>query len=557
VYIGDVWICSGQSNMEMSVAQCNDAVQEIAAADFPRMRLLRIEHNASTVPLNDVGTGGWQICSPNTVKDFSAVAYFFGRRLHESLQIPIGLVQTAWGGTVAEAWTSKAGLSSLPEFADAVQKFDNDSTRRHSYEEQQKLYKKAQQDWIDTVDSLDIGSSQSKSWADPLMFTDDWAVTSVPGLWEGGNIGNYDGIVWYRRVVIVPDSSGSDSWILSLGMIDDIDVTWVNGVRVGGMDVYNQPREYPVPDGVIRPGMNVIAVRILDHHGGGGFWGAPETMFLKGSRSEKISLAGDWRYKLGIESGRVPPIPPEITGLENTPTVLYNAMIHPLVPYGIQGVIWYQGESNADRAYQYRRLFPALIRDWRNKWNEDFPFIFVQLANYRARDPEPGESDWAELREAQTMTLSVPNTGMAVAIDIGDALDIHPKNKQDVGKRLALNAMANIHGEAMMFSGPIYRSFRKENNKIRVFFKYAAGGLVAKNDSLVRGFAIAAEDRKFVWANAAIEGESVIVSSPLVSDPAAVRYAWADNPVCNLYSTAGLPVSPFRTDDWPGITWPK
>jgi sialate O-acetylesterase len=343
-----------------------------------------------------------------------------------------------------------------------------------------------------------------------------------------------------------------------------MDTTWVNGVKVGTHNESGQwqiARKYKVPAGIVKRGRNVIVVQVLDTGGGGGIYGEPEQMNLRQAGTDAaISLAGPWRHKVGYDLASMPPRPqaPAWFNNPNAPTVLYNGMIAPLIPLGIRGAIWYQGESNAGRAYQYRELFPLMISNWRQDWGQGpFPFLFVQLANYMATQPEPADSAWAELREAQMMTLSLPNTGMATIIDIGEADDIHPRNKQDVGKRLALWALAKTHGKAIGWSGPLYRSRKVRDDEIVVHFDHVNGGLVAQGGQPLKGFAIAGADRQFLWADARIEGDTVVVRSDEVSRPVAVRYAWADNPVCNLYNGAGLPASPFRTDDWPGITTGK
>jgi len=558
VYIGDVWICSGQSNMEWPVAQSNKANQEMEAAQYPEIRLLQIERNISYQPLDNIHTKGWQPCSPNTVPNFSAVGFFFGCELYQRLKIPIGVIQAAWGGTVAEAWMSKTGLTSFSEFSDMLMTLNDSTAAPISYQEQQEIYQKVQKEWLNTIDTLDLGKSGGQPrWADPHLMADDWHTAKLPGLWEKSEVGEYDGIIWYRKAVDIPDSINVHPWKISLGPIDDIDQTWVNGVQVGGLDIYNRNREYDIPEEIIKPGINILVVRVIDHHGGGGIWGSEDQMFLMNNEGERLSLAGEWLYKLGVPQEQLPPTPEEITGLENLPTVLFNSMIHPIIPYGIRGVVWYQGESNADRAYQYRTLFPALIKDWRLHWNNNFPFYYVQLANYMDIQPEPSNSEWAELREAQLMALNCSETGMAVTIDIGMAEDIHPRNKQDVGKRLALIAFAKIYDLDVVYSGPVYRSMDIENNRVRILFDHADGGLVIHGGGSLKGFAISGANHQFVWADASIDEHSVIVSSPLVEKPVAVRYGWADNPECNLYNQAGLPASPFRTDHWPGLTWPE
>jgi len=410
VLIGEVWLGSGQSNMQWTVSNSANAQEEIAKASHPYIRLFSVERTVAQSPQEDC-KGTWSLCSPETVPEFSAVLYFFGRELHERLgNIPTGLIHTSWGGTPAEAWTSRCMLESDPDLAGIVQNWDKAVA---DYPAAKAAYDQAMEAWKTAVE-------QAKAAGTP------------------------------------------------------------------------EPPKPEAPRG-------------------------PDSPWL---------AAG-----------------------------LYNAMIAPLVPYAIQGAIWYQGESNAGRAYQYRKLFPAMISDWRKAWKQGpFSFYFVQLANFTAELPDPAESDWAELREAQTMTLSLRNTGMATIIDIGEAKDIHPKNKQDVGKRLALNALAKDYGKNVVWSGPMYKSMRVSGDKIILSFSHTDGGLKARDGETLKGFAVAGADKIFVWADAVIQGKKVVVSSPQVPKPVAVRYAWANNPVCNLVNGEGLPASPFRTDQWPGLT---
>ncbi|MBI4558199.1 MAG: 9-O-acetylesterase [Candidatus Hydrogenedentes bacterium] len=565
VMFGDVWIGSGQSNMQWPVKQGDWGVlnrdQEVAAANCPNIRLFSVPMKPSLTPKDDVESKGWRVCSPESLPTFSAVAYFFGRELHQHLNVPIGMIQSAYGGTVAEAWTSAETLSTLPEFAPAVAQLQKDIPNASAI---RKEFETKLGEWEQSIEEFDGGYQEGRpAWAAGPLDTKQWPVMELPQMWETAGLPELDGVVWFRKEVTLPAAWAAKELTLSLGAINDFDRTFFNGEEVGRFEIpdkWETPRLYTIPARLAKDGKNVITVRVRDIGYRGGFGGKPEDLRLYLSQApgtETMPLAGAWRYKVGVDMRNVPPRPQPpaiIEGNPNVPTVLYNAMIKPLVPYTIRGAIWYQGESNAGRAYQYRTLFPAMIQDWRKKWGQgDFPFLFVQLANFLEVKAEPEEDAWAELREAQLMTLAQPKTGMAVILDIGEAKDIHPKNKQDVGRRLALAARHVAYGEKLVYSGPIYRKMAIENGKIRLWFDHVGGGLVAKGGEL-RGFAVASEDHKFVWGKAGIEGDTVVVYSPEAKFPVAVRYAWAANPVCNLYNQEGLPASPFRTDDWPGIT---
>jgi sialate O-acetylesterase len=556
VMIGEVWLCSGQSNMEMPMvstwAKVNNFKAEVAAANYPDLRLFIVQRDKSTRPQTDVESEGWKRCDSTSVKNFSATAYFFGRHLQQKLGVPVGLIESSWGGTVVEAWTSSASLKTVPDMAGFV-KLLATSPVDSIFDETAFAAKMAA--WNRQLDEMDASpSGTAPSWINPNFDDSAWPTMLLPTAWERADLPAFDGIMKFRKVIRLPESFSKQNLQLNLGPIDDADVTYFNGVQIGAMSIYNQHRHYRVPADLLKTGENVIAVRVLDTGGDGGLYGKPEALNLLKDSTQALSLAGEWRYQVGTELQNLPPRP-ALANTPNRPMVLYNAMIAPLVPFAMRGVIWYQGESNAGRAYQYRTLFPLLIKDWRARWGQgDFPFLFVQLANYQPVVREPVDNDWAELREAQTMALSLPNTGMAVIIDIGDANDIHPGNKQDVGNRLALNARHLVYGENITYSGPIYKSMKIEGNHIRLFFDHAQDGLMSKGGDKLQGFAIAGADRKFVWADAMIDGKTVVVSSPQIAKPVAVRYAWAINPVCNLYNRAGLPASPFRTDAWPEIT---
>lgn len=409
--VGEVWLCSGQSNMGMTVSVVKNAQEEIAAANFPKIRLLGVALLGTQEPQQDIH-GQWAECSPKNVGSFSAAAYFFGRELYRNLNIPIGLINCSWGGSSCEAWVQRCLLEADPQ---------------------------------------------------------------------------------YKALLVESDRRAA---------------TW------------DQAKE--------------------------------EANYQKALEKWKLDAAA--AKKAGKAAPKQPRKPQDYRSGQHRPANLYNGMLLPLIPYAIRGAIWYQGETNAGRAYQYRDLFPRMIRSWRADWKQgDFPFYFVQLANYMAVKPEPGDSAWAELREAQSMSLATSHTGEAVIIDIGEAGDIHPKNKQDVGKRLALWALAKDYGKNVVYSGPTFEKLTCKGSQAVVQFDSHDTALAVQGDKL-QGFAVAGEDKKFVWANARIEGNAVVCESLLVPHPVAVRYAWADNPICNLYNQAGLPASPFRTDDWPGIT---
>ena len=555
VLIGEVWICSGQSNMEMPLegwGKVQNYKQEIQTADYPNIRLLQVEKETNSVPVADIKVrgGGWQACSPQTVAEFSAVAYFFGRNLHQNLNVPIGLINTSWGGTIAETWTSGESLVTMPDFKDAVEQVKN----RSSKEGQIALYQKQMTEWDKKVAIMDHGyENKLPVWALQRTKDEDWKTMKVPGVIQNQGLKDFHGIVWFRKEVNIPAEWNGKDLILNLGPIDDNDITFFNGVEIGHTEGYSINRTYKIPARLVKKGEAVIAVRVFDTGGDGGINGPSENVYIQAKSGERQVLAGDWKYNKSLELNEMPAMPENTFANPNFPTLLYNAMLHPLIPYAIRGAIWYQGESNADRSYQYRELFPLMINDWRNKWKRDFPFYFVQLANFTKLQTEPEESAWAELREAQFNTLRLENTGMAVTIDIGEANDIHPKNKQEVGRRLALAARSLTYGEKVVYSGPLYQSYKIEGNKIRIKFNHTDGGLKAK-DGALKGFTIAGVDHKFHWADAVIDGDDVIVYSTDVTFPIAVRYAWANNPICNLFNGAGLPASPFRTDDWQGTT---
>lgn len=575
VLIGEVWVCSGQSNMEWPVVQSlNHEAEIMGAAAYPQIRLLTVDRVTAPEPRTDC-QARWQVCGPESVAGFSAVGYFFGRKLHQDLKVPVGLVNASWGGTVAQAWAPLKSLQDHPQLKHhaeyALRLREADSLAR---------YQKELATWEASIFHSDPGiSPQTAGWEKPNCSEKGWAPVPVPGAWETTLGLAIDGAVWFRCEIDIPTAWAGRDLVLQLGPIDDFDITFFNGERIGSTgqetpNAYMVPRRYAIPGRLVNRGRALIAVRVFDRYGAGGFMAAsPAAMAVvapEGVVPERLPIAGTWRYRVELALPPKVPSGPAPVGPDNAnlPGALYNGMIAPLVPYGIRGVIWYQGESNAGpgTSREYNVLFPVLIRSWREAWSQarresgthsEFPFYYVQLANYMARQSKPGESAWAELREAQLRTLAVRNTGMAVAIDLGEAADVHPKNKQDVGLRLALIALAKTYGRRAPCSGPMFRRMTVRGNRVVLDFSHTEGGLVARNGAL-KGFAVAGEDRKFYWAEATIDAsrgaghsaDTVVIGSPKVRKPVAVRYGWADNPDCNLYNAAGLPASPFRTDRW-------
>jgi len=554
VLVGEVWIASGQSNMELTLARAMNASAEVAAASYPNIRFFTVERATAVHPLDSV-KGAWVACTPENAPAFSAVAYFFARRLATVERLNVGIIHSSWGGTVAEAWTDEVAIRSDPAFASLLEPllaFKNDPGAG-----KQEIEKKMAE-WEGFWDGVfEKNLELAQGWAAPGAELSAWTATDVPK--TASPLASIDGVVWYRRDVDIPQAWAGKDLDLSLGPIDDFDITYFNGKEVGRTtkstkDWYLAPRDYTIPGAWARPGKSTIAVRIVDNWLGGGFGGDAAAMQLRPKAAggqAAIPLAGAWMYRTAFAlDPKRDPVRPEQGEESQVATMLYNAMIAPLIPYGIRGAIWYQGESNTSRYVQYRKLFPAMITSWRRTWGQgDFPFYFVQLPNFMNRLELPSESEWAGLREAQSLALRLKNTGMAVTIDVGEAGDIHPKNKQDVGLRLALLAEAKLYGrKGIEYSGPLYQGMTIKGNQIVVSFAHAKGGLLARGGGPVRGFAIAGADGKFVWADARIDGQKVIVSSPEVAVPKAVRYGWADNPEATLTNRAELPAAPFRTD---------
>jgi sialate O-acetylesterase len=547
ILVGDVWVASGQSNMELEVMTAAHAAQEIAAAHDSSLRQFKVPVSWAEQPLGDVTGGSWAPADSAHVGRFSAVAYYFAREIRKDQHVPIGIVNTTWGGSAIETWMS-TGTQGLA--ADAPSRLMATERARLDTERAQLEAR------LGGVPERDPGLVDGTApWADPTLADSAWKTIAVPALWESQGYDGMDGVAWYRTTFTLSADEAARVASLSLGTIDDDDITWVNGVEVGRTTGYNVPRHYAIPASTLHAGPNVLAVRVMDYGGGGGIYGAPDSVRLDVGGAAR-PLAGTWRFRVGTLAMSM-----DGQRINKVPAVTYNAMVRPLLPMPIKGVIWYQGESNANDAQQaiaYRDQFRKLITSWRaaftNGTRGAFPFLWVQLPNFGTPDATPvAQPAWALQRESMDAALALPNTGRAVTIDIGEPNDIHPKNKQDVGKRLALVGRRVAYGEAVESSGPTYASHVVRGDSVIVSFAHAAGGLAthASDGASVGAFAVAGADHRFVWAHARIDGNRVVVWGEQVPNPVAVRYAWANNPAdANLYGKTGLPAAPFRTDKW-------
>jgi sialate O-acetylesterase len=540
ILVGDVWFCSGQSNMvhQLNIHDVTYA-KDIADANYPEIRQFWIPTLANLEsPQKDLPTGFWKPAVGEDVRPFSAVAYFFAKKLFDKYKVPVGIINASVGGSPIEAWTSEEGLREFPAILATLQKnkdtaYINTTARVAAAANRPRP-------------SNDAGLSSSKKWYDPSLTTTNWKTINIPGYWEDQGLKELNGIVWYRKEIEIPASMTGKPARAFLGRIVDADEFYINGTRVGNTTYMYPQRRYHIPGNVLKPGKNILVIRVTNNNGKGGFVpGKPYCIF---AGNDTIDLKGSWQYKVGEVYWPRTPGPAAINA-QNQPAALYNAMVAPLIPYTIKGFCWYQGESNTGRAQEYTRLQPAMVADWRSRWKQgDLPFLYVQLPNFMDANYLPAESQWADFRFAQLSCLSVPRSAMAVAIDLGEWNDLHPDNKKDVGERLALAALNLAYGEKNIYSGPLYRSATIEGNKIRISFTHTGSGLIANDGGELSEFAIAGADKKFVWAKATIEGEQVIVWNDTIATPKYVRYAWADNPVNpNLYNKEGLPASPFQT----------
>ena len=544
IWLGDVWFCSGQSNMELSMRRVSWVYPEIIAnSENPQIRQFYVPRDFYFKgPREDLPGGVWKAANPENVLDFSATAYFFAREVYDRYKVPIGIINSALGGSPVESWLSENALQEFPDAYQEYLKFQSDSLIAAIRQEDQKR----QDTWYRELYEKDAGRHDPKMpWTEPGLDDSDWLTMQIPGTWDTTLIGKIDGVVWFRKNVDIPQNLADQPATLVLGRIVDADSVYVNGTFVGTTGYQYPPRRYPVPAGLLHAGVNSLVVRIINSMGSGGFM--PEKPYELEFDTGTIDLKGAWHCKLGATM----PFLLGQTFIRWKPGGLYNAMVAPLLNYNIKGVVWYQGEANAVQPVKYRARFAALIEDWRNKWQQpDLPFLYVQLPNYMEAKDQPSESNWAQLRQSQLETLALPHTGMAVAIDIGEWNDIHPLDKKDVGHRLALNAFHIAYGDTgFVYSGPIYDSMQVKGNKIILSFTHTGDGLVASGDGTLHEFAICGKDRKFVWAKAIIDGDKIVVWNDSIDTPVAVRYAWADNPdKANLYNAEGLPASPFTTE---------
>ena len=538
ILIGDVWLASGQSNMELPMRRLTPLyADEIKNANNQNIRFFTVpqKYNFKS-PQTELDGGKWEATNPQTILNFSGVAYFFAKQLSEKNKVAVGIIHASLGGSPIQAWMDENSLKKYPEYLDEAKKWQNDELIKSTESNEQALSKA----WYAELDQSDIGLNQH--WENFDLNDSEWNTMNIPGSWEDKE-GSFEGTVWFRKEINLTKNQAGKAAFLNLGRIKDADVTYINGVKVGNVTYEYPPRWYNIPEGILKEGKNVISVRVTNGSGKGQFI-ADKPYYIE-IDGKKIDLKTEWKYKIGAKMEKMAP---GQTFIRWKPTGLYNAMINPLINYNIKGAIWYQGESNTGKPKEYGDLLTTMITDWRNKWNQkDMPFFTVQLANFMEPKAQPIESNWAELRDQQRLvSLKVPNTGLAVIIDIGEWNDIHPLNKKSVGDRLALQALKVADKKNIIADGPVYQSMKVEGNKIILSFKPETDNF--EHVPELKGFAIKAKDGNYQWAKAKIEGKKIIVWSDSVSNPVSVRYNWADNPEGNLRNKTGLPASPFTTE---------
>lgn len=540
ILVGDVWVCAGQSNMQLTMERVRDKYPEdVSDCRNPNIRLFTVPQRHDFKQENDdVEAGEWITPGPDNILLFTAVGYFFAKELYSRCKVPVGLIAAAIGGSHIDAWLSAADLKAFPEALERVKPYQNDGY----FEAVLKKDQEAADAWLNALQKADQGN-QEIPWFAEKLDTTDWNTIALPSFWADEGLGAINGVVWFRKEIEVPASMTGVPVRLELGRIVDSDTAYVNGTYAGSVGYQYPPRKYDLPAGLLRPGKNVIAIRVVSAWGRGGFIKDKPYRLTAGGQS--IDLTGEWQYKIGAVLAPAPPqlYPPSL------PLSLYNGMITPLFRHRIKGVLWYQGESNLYDPYNYLMLFKTLIASWRRGWGQgDFPFLFVQLPNFEEELYQEFGSAWSLIREAQLKALEVPNTAMAVAIDLGEWNDIHPLDKKNVAHRLFLAARHTAYGENdLVWSGPIFQSACIDNGGITVTFDHTGSGLVTKDGAAPGGFELGFSDGTYTLAQAEIAGSAIRVLYDADVKPTAIRYAWADNPKgANLYNAEGLPASPFR-----------
>ncbi|HEX3603942.1 MAG TPA: sialate O-acetylesterase [Steroidobacteraceae bacterium] len=540
VLVGDVYLCSGQSNMELPVQRSLDAAREIAGAKSGTIRLMSVMHHSSAAPLAHFQSPvAWTAVSPDSIRDFSAACYYFARELQKSVPVPLGLIHSSWGGSRIEPWISVSGLRTAGGFdtrLDLLNLYARDARAgSHRLGELWESWWRAH---------APAGSTPWKNadgaWRavpEPLR---NWKTWGVPEL------KNHDGMVWFRRAVSLTPTQAAGASTLTLGGIDEVDETWVNGRPVGNSFGYGTERSYELPAGTLRVGENTIVVNVLSVWDAAGMYGPPEHMGLRFADGSSVGLGSQWRYQVVPESMGYPPRSPweSVGGL----TSIHNAMIAPLLPYGLKGVLWYQGESNAADAPQYQALLSTLMLDWRREFGAELPFLIVELPNFGNPSIAPSASDWANLREAQRRAvLGDAHAALAVTIDVGDAGELHPPNKQAVGRRLARAARHLIYGETLSASGPVPRSAMRSGDHVEVRFDGIDGALVTYSATRAIGFELCgAEQNTCRFVDSVVQSDRVWLDASGSPSAKRVRFCWGDAPLCNLYDRSGLPAGPFE-----------
>ena len=555
IMMGDVWLCSGQSNMEWTMLKTFNASYALQHADYPLIRCLTVPKSVSSQPKDDIEKTAWKIATPQDAYEFSAVAFFFAKELHDKYHVPVGIIHSSWGGTPIEAWTGFDSIASHTDFKEKAVLTKENNKAGKTAEALQILYADSLQQYQSILEATDKGYMEE--WYQPSYKPAAWGKLVVPSLFID-TLTDYKGSIWLRKTFNMPSSLAGKALVLNMEVLNERDITWFNGTIIGTTGWSPGRRTYRVPAALVHKGENNITIRLENAEKTSGFQSRNAAdirldELVSSDKAVSIPLSGDWNYSTGLSLQQYPKqinAPSLSSGL----SVLYNAMIAPFKDLGLKGFTWYQGEANASRAYQYRSLLPMMINNWRAQFNQgNLPFLFVQLAGFGKLTENPVESDWAELREAQLKTLSLPNTGMAVTIDVGNPYDVHPTDKQTVAKRLAAEARKIVYGDTSLQTSPLYQSSWIKGDTVHIKVSNAHNGLTTRG-AVMKSFAIAGNDKHFIWANAIIHNDEILVWSKEVHAPVAVRYSWAGSPVesngANVYNKEGFPLSPFRTDEW-------